>query len=122
MDSYWDQSVYCSPIAEPISLECLVPSSTDEDDEGAPFDIADPAQNPEAHCQLRDMGDALAAFVASLRPREQELVHRLFWLGETQSDVGRAWGVSRMAVSKAMKRISQIGRVKLADLHDCAQH
>ncbi len=62
----------------------------------------------------------MATFIAGLRPREQEIVHRIFWLGETQASVARSLGVTRMAISKTVKKITKLGRAQLADLYDCA--
>ena len=44
MASYWDRSVYCSPLFEPLSLDELLTSAASTDDtEEVEFDIADPA-------------------------------------------------------------------------------
>ena len=117
MPSYWDKSVYCSPLAPFISLEELLTPVVN--DEIAPaLDIPDPALNPAEKLESEQDATAVRAFVEGLRPREQAIVYRVFWLGERQAAVARDLGVSRMAVSKTIKRISQFGRAALADLND----
>jgi DNA-directed RNA polymerase specialized sigma subunit len=121
MSSYWDKSVFCSPLFEPLSIdELLTPaSSADESGEAVEFDIADPAWNAEARLEAEAAAQEVAGFLLSLRPRDQEIVHRIFWLGETQASVARSLGVSRMAISKTVKKICKIGRGRLAGLYDC---
>jgi hypothetical protein len=60
------------------------------------------------------------AWLLSSLTREQEIVHRIFWLGETQASAARSLGVSRMAISKTVKKITKLGRAQIADLYDCA--
>ena len=121
MPSYWDKSVYCSPLFEPLSIdELLTPfSSSGESGEDGEFDVADPDWNAEARLEVEAAAQEVAGFLASLRPREQEIVHRIFWLGETQASVARSFGVSRMAISKTVKKICEFGRGRLASLYDC---
>ena len=38
--------------------------------------------------------------------------------GETQASIARSVGVSRMAISKALKKIAKLGRIQLSDLYD----
>jgi len=52
-------------------------------------------------------------FVATLPQREREIVNRVFWGGETQTAVAADLGVSKMAVSKAISRITRRGRESL---------
>jgi len=49
-------------------------------------------------------------FVDRLPCRDREIVNRIFWDGETQTAVAADLGVSKMAVSKAISRISKRGR------------
>jgi hypothetical protein len=44
------------------------------------------------------------------------LIERVFWKGERQADVARAFDVSGAAICKRMRRIAERGRVALAFL------
>ena len=82
-------------------------------DGGPSFDIAD--ESPRADAQL-EQAQALAAvenFVSTLAPRDQEIVKRLFWQDETQTQIAASYGVSKMAISKAFTRICKQGRTAL---------
>jgi RNA polymerase sigma factor (sigma-70 family) len=94
--------------------------SSDQFGDEPEIDILDTAPNAEAQIQASEATHQVAGFIASLRPREQEIIHRLFWLGETQAAVARSLGVSRMAICKTLKKISTIGRTHLVDLYDGA--
>ena len=52
-------------------------------------------------------------FVDALPTREREIVRRVFWDGETQTAVAADLGVSKMAVSKAISKITKRGREAL---------
>ena len=52
-------------------------------------------------------------FVNALPIREREIVRRVFWGGETQTAVAADLGVSKMAVSKVMSKITKRGRKAL---------
>ena len=57
---------------------------------------------------------AVDQFVNSLTPRERDMLHRAFWGGETQTAIAAHFGVSKMAVSKALRKILKRGRRALA--------
>ena len=64
------------------------------------------------------MADIRAAHEAAMREHlatATEIVRRLFWENETQTDIAADFGVSKMAISKTMARIARQGRVALAD-------
>lgn len=52
-------------------------------------------------------------FVNALPKRDREIVRRVFWDGETQTAVAADLGVSKMAVSKVISRITKRGREAL---------
>lgn len=84
------------------------------DPDADPIDIPD--DSPRADEQLAQ-AQGLAAvngFVDSLPPRDQEIVKRLFWQDQTQTEIAATFGVSKMAISKAMARIGKRGRRALA--------
>jgi len=121
MPSCWDKCIYCSPFAEPLNIDdVLTPNSFSDEDEGVEIDIADPAWTAEQQIEIDEALLSVAAFIAGLSPREQEIVHRIFWLGETQASIARSLGVTRMAISKTVKKITKLGRVQVFDLYDCA--
>ena len=121
MRSYWDQFVYCSPVQHPLSLDELLTSGHSADDDDAlARSIADRVFDAAEQLEADEAANAVLSFVRSLRPREQQIVYRIFWLGETQASVARAFGVSRMAICKALKRISELGRAQLVECQHCA--
>lgn len=52
-------------------------------------------------------------FVNALPTREREIVRRVFWDGETQTAVAADLGISKMAVSKVISKITKRGREAL---------
>lgn len=113
MPSYWDNSVYCSPLADVLSLDAPPPHKPGH---GLIHwaNVVDPTQ--DAFVGLADLAFARAAqeFVTSLSPREQDVVRRIFWDDQRQAEVARALGVSRMAVTKIIQKVVRLGRVHLS--------
>lgn len=103
MLSYWDNSVYCSPLADVLCLDAAPP--------GGPgrlthwTNVVDPSQ--DALALLAESASARAArdFVAILSPRDRAVVRLMFWEGQRQSEIARTLGVSRMAVTKIVKKV-----------------
>jgi DNA-directed RNA polymerase specialized sigma24 family protein len=58
--------------------------------------------------------EAVRRFVASLPTQDRDLVEGVFWLGHSQADFARLWGLSRMAITKRLKKIYQRASVELA--------
>ena len=65
---------------------------------GAPVQVAD---HMDAFAEL-DVRDALGHALATLTPRERHILHLRFIEELTQSDIGRAIGVSQMQVSRLL--------------------
>jgi DNA-directed RNA polymerase specialized sigma subunit len=121
MRCYWDSCVYCSAFSEPLNIDDVVdPPAADSTDDGQQFEYPDPAWSVEEQLQATEVSGRVAGFIATLSSREQEIVHRVFWLGQTQVEVARAFGVSRVAICKSLKKITKLGCAELADLYDCA--
>lgn len=99
--------------APTLSLDAL---TARRDAEGGPsFDIRDDSPHPDAQLEEAQGRAAVNDFVDSLPPRDQEIVKRLFWQDETQTQIAASFGLSKMAISKAMARIAKQGRTMLAD-------
>jgi DNA-directed RNA polymerase specialized sigma subunit len=109
MNSYWDNSVYCSPLREVLSLDAPPPH-----DESCGLtrweQVADPSQDAFANLNESALVCAAREFVSTLSPREQEVVRQIFWDGQRQADVARALGVSRMAVTKIVQKVVRLGQ------------
>lgn len=91
----------------PLSLD-----STSLDSDGncvRRFDVADESPSPEERAVQSQLERDTRAFLAALPPRDQVVAYRLYWLRESQSEIASFLGVSRMAVSKAVARISKKG-------------
>jgi hypothetical protein len=53
-------------------------------------------------------------FVMSLPPQDRTMVESIFWLDASQAEVARSLGLSRMAITKRMKKIYRLGLSALA--------
>ena len=84
------------------------------------FDIIDESPLVDKAIEQAEARCAVNKFVQSLSPRDQEIVHGVFWRGLTQTEVASRLKVSKMAISKALARIGRIGRSALADLGNSA--
>jgi RNA polymerase sigma factor (sigma-70 family) len=93
-----------------ISLDAL---AADAGERHLPFDFADPAPGVDEQIERAEAVGAIHQFIRALTQREQEIVWRIYWLGETQTAVASRFGVSKMAVSKTMNKISARGRTAL---------
>jgi DNA-directed RNA polymerase specialized sigma24 family protein len=122
MASYWDKSVYCSPLGEVLSLDNLIDDTRAGHAGGGPsvLDIPDPAVDPSRDLERRQSEEALDLFIFNLPNDDRSLVTRHFIDGESQADIGRSEQVSRMAICKRLKRILVQGRATLAPYYDCA--
>jgi RNA polymerase sigma factor (sigma-70 family) len=108
--------LFVGAFAPVLSLDAL---TAQRDAEGRPsFDIRDDAPQPDAQLEEAQGRAAVNDFVDSLPPRDQEIVKRLFWQDETQTQIAVSFRVSKMAISKAMARIAKRGRALLADHRD----
>lgn len=115
----WDVAVPWSAFGATLSLDSLLAASHDERLGASRFDVEDSSAGALDVCEAEEARAAVAAFVWSLRAREREIVFRIYWLGQTQADVARRLGVTRMAISKAMAKITELGRRRLAHFQTC---
>ncbi len=109
-----DSCAYANPFFEPTSIDALLVPDPD-DDQVLTHIIADPAADAERVLEATELHDAVGRFVASLGPKDRELIERVYWQGETQSEVAREFQVSGAAISKRMTRIQAMGRVALSE-------
>lgn len=109
-----DSYLFAGAFAPVLSLEELS-SRLDPETGLATFDILDDAPPPDARLEHGQAHQAVKRFVDALPARDREIVRRLYWDNETQTDIAADFGVSKMAISKAMARIVRQGRITLAD-------
>src|SRR5262249_37909508 len=109
------ESFLPGPFAATLSLDALFPVGGADG-----LHQVDPGRLPDRQLEWADATKAIRAFVASLSPRDQEIVRRLFWQGQTQAEVASDLGVTKMAISKVMARITRLGRTALADYEHLA--
>jgi RNA polymerase sigma factor (sigma-70 family) len=107
-----NSSVLTWALAPVLSLEELA-AGLDPDSNWPAFEIPDPSCGPEAQLERTRAFQAVGDFVRALSPRDQEIVRHMFWHDETQTVVAQRFGVSKMAISKAMARILKQGRAAL---------
>jgi RNA polymerase sigma factor (sigma-70 family) len=79
------------------------------------FDIEADIPEPEHGLATAQAVAAVHTFVRGLPPRDRSIIDRHFWRGESQTDIARDLGVSKMAVSKAIARICKRGRAALSE-------
>ena len=108
-----DSELFFGVFAPVLSLDEL---SSRLDPETGAFDIEDDAPRVDEILELAEARAAVRGFVAGLARRDQEIIRRLFWKHETQSQIADSFGVSKMAISKSMARICGRGRQMLAPL------
>jgi RNA polymerase sigma factor (sigma-70 family) len=104
---------FAGVFAPVLSLDALV--ARREAEGGPAFDIPDDAPGVEACIEHAEAMAAVEHFVGSLPPRDQEIVESLYWRDQTQTEIAARFGVSKMAISKAVARIFKHGRVTLAE-------
>jgi RNA polymerase sigma factor (sigma-70 family) len=114
MSYIWDTAPACLAFCTAVSLEELLDGALDGNESGWKLDIKDPAPGPLEACETHEVAAAVASFVNSLGEREREIVSSIYWRGESQTEVARRLGVSKMAVCKALSKIVQRGRRHLA--------
>jgi RNA polymerase sigma factor (sigma-70 family) len=118
MEPYMRQSVdsylFAGAFAPVLSLEELS-SRLDPETGHATFDIPDDAPLADVRLEHSQAHEAVHRFVNSLPARDREIMRRLFWEGATQTEIAADYGVSKMAISKAVARIARQGRLALAD-------
>lgn len=119
MTYVWDAAAPGSAFGTIVSLDVLLAEFHGRDGATASFDIEDRSTTALEACEAEEACAAVGAFVKSLRPRDREIVFRIYWLGQTQADVARGLGVTRMAISQAMAKVAKLGRRRLASFRTC---
>ncbi|CAG0970715.1 hypothetical protein ANRL3_01482 [Anaerolineae bacterium] len=73
------------------------------------------APRPIEHdLELAAAKSAVQQFVSTLPPSDRQLVESVFWHDVTQAEVARNLGLSRMAITKRLKKIYRTGANALA--------
>lgn len=104
-------SFFVGVFAPILSLDVLM--APDHAAGGSSFDIRDDSPGAEERLEQAQALAAVHDFIDSLPPRDQEIVKRFFWQDETQTQIAASYGVSKMAICKAMARICARGRQAL---------
>ncbi len=119
MSGYTESYVHPSAFSPVGPLKPWSSQSSDSEDTPWYCNIPDPTPGADEILDGIRLGHALDNFVHSLKPRDRDIVQRVFWKGETQATVARAFGVSSMAISKAMSRICRHGARQLSAFRGC---
>ena len=109
-----DLYLFTGVLAPVLSLEELS-SGLDPETGHSTFDIPDDAPQPDARLEHLQAHEAVRRFVDALSARDREIVRRFFWGNETQTEISPHFGLSKMAISKTIARITRQGRLALAD-------
>lgn len=105
--------LFSGVFAPVLSLEELS-SRLDPETGHATFDIPDTAPPVDAQLETTEAIEAVTHFVDELAARDREIVRRIFWGDQTQTQIAADYGISKMAISKVMARIAKQGRQALA--------
>jgi RNA polymerase sigma-B factor len=109
----YDSYLFPGAFAPTLSLDALGAGL----DDGAglvAFDLTDPEPLADAVVEREEALQAIKYFVASLPARDRAIAVGVFWHQQTQTEIAARFGVSKMAISKAMARICKRGREALA--------
>lgn len=78
------------------------------------FDIKEESvPEPASAVETDQARIAVRQFVNALPRRDQMIVIRHYWLGESQTEIAADLGVSKMAISKALAKVMRLGREHL---------
>ncbi len=108
----WHDAAFLDSCCRPIRIVSLdVPCRHADGQEVARVNLISDG-SPSMVTQLASLETKaiVRQFVETLPGRDREIVRRVFWDGETQTAVAADLGVSKMAVSKAIARITKRGR------------
>ena len=94
-----------------LSLDELIESGRTGFLEHAPSSSPRPT---EEDYELTAIEAAVRQFVSSLPCHDRDLVESIFWRGMTQAEAARRLGLSRMAITKRLKKIYHKGFSALA--------
>jgi RNA polymerase sigma factor (sigma-70 family) len=107
-----DSYLFPGAFAPVLSLDELLAGPDDEI--GPRFELPDESPSAENLLVQLESIAAVERFLARLSPRDREIITRLFWNDETQTQVAASLGVSKMAICKALARICRQARIYLA--------
>ena len=106
----------CVAVAAFLPLTSLNEPLADEGAEGDALEseIVDQLVDPDAPSE-NDLGFAilmkrLPEFMATLPPNLHHITHCYFWLGQTQTEIAAALGVTQSAIAHALRRVTRLGR------------
>src|SRR5438552_569111 len=100
-------------IKDVVSLDELISRDGDKPI-AVDLSLYDRALRPSEILEQRQALQALGDFLLSLSDREQEILERFYWKNEPQTAIAVDFGVSKMAISKAVARILKRGRRAMA--------
>jgi RNA polymerase sigma factor (sigma-70 family) len=111
----WQNADFLDAIGSPIRIVSLdVPFRHADGQEVSRANlISDGAPSVVTQLARVETQAIVSQFVNALPKREREIVRRVFWDGETQTAVAADLGVSKMAVSKVISKITKRGREAL---------
>ncbi len=87
-------------IGNKLSLDRMADEGVDVEDNNADLE----AKYIEQETQDEEYANLHAA-ISTLKPRQQEMVRKIYFEGKSQEEVSAAYGVTKSAVSHAMERI-----------------
>lgn len=104
-----DDYIYCSPFLNVASLDRLLERP---DEDGRPFDIADPQPAAEVQIDRQRASATINAAVNGLPQRQRAVIRAIFFVGCTVTQTARLLQISAAAVvklrAKALKHLMTV--------------
>lgn len=120
----WQSAQFLDQFGSPVRIVSLdVPfRHTDGEEVSRGKSLPDRAPGVLTQLQHHEMQSIVRKFIDGLPKRDQEIIRGVYWAGETQTAIANRLGVSKMAVSKAMARITKQARLALPayEQHSCS--
>ena len=110
----WQNADFLDALGSPVRIVSLdAPRHADGPEVSCVNLISDGAPSVVSQLAWVETKAIVRRFVNALPERDREIVRRVFWDGETQTAVAADLGVSKMAVSKVISKITKRGREDL---------
>lgn len=108
----WQTAHFLDRLGAPVRVVSLDVPFRHTDGEEVSGVKALPDRRPSVLAELahHEMQAMVRTFIEGLPKRDQEIIRGVYWAGETQTAIANRLGVSKMAISKAMARITKQAR------------
>lgn len=108
----WQTAHFLDRFGSPVRIVSLDAPFRHTDGEEVSRVKSLPDRGPSVLAKLahHEMQSMVRKFIEGLPKRDQEIIRGVYWAGETQTAIANRLGVSKMAISKAVARITKQAR------------